>query len=166
MIDKKAYNDSYYVKNKEYLKARSRERYKQKRDLILQDRAVNWEKYKSIELKSNFGITYNTYLGLLQKQNGACAICKLPETTKSRSGRIKLLAVDHCHKTGWVRGLLCAACNQAIGLIKEDVDTAVAIINYLESHAKVAIPTVGQALLSATTDGLFGSSQEENVSEM
>ncbi|KKM72361.1 hypothetical protein LCGC14_1421320, partial [marine sediment metagenome] len=39
--------------------------------------------------------------------------------------------VDHCHKTGIVRGLLCKSCNLTLGFVKDDVDLLQGLINYL-----------------------------------
>jgi hypothetical protein len=57
---------------------------------------------------------------MLKSQNYVCAICKNPETVKSVKGKLKELAVDHCHNTGKIRGLLCYACNIGIGLFKNN----------------------------------------------
>ena len=65
-------------------------------------------------LKSLYGMTLEEYDNMFNKQNGVCAICFQP--CKSKKG----LAVDHNHKTGKVRGLLCANCNGAIGMLQED----------------------------------------------
>lgn len=62
---------------------------------------------------------------MLREQGGTCAICHGTETV----GR---LAVDHCHSTGRVRGLLCTNCNQAIGKLKDDSQLLRNAINYLE----------------------------------
>ncbi len=60
------------------------------------------------QLKAKYGITEEIYEKLLSGQGGVCAICQ-------RHQRYKRLAVDHCHKTGQVRGLLCENCNRGIG---------------------------------------------------
>lgn len=62
---------------------------------------------------------------LFAEQGGTCAICELPEI----SGRS--LAIDHCHETGRVRGLLCNRCNRALGLMKDDPERLLRAINYL-----------------------------------
>lgn len=49
---------------------------------------------------------------MLDFQDGKCGVCRKPENGKA-------LAVDHCHETGRVRGLLCSKCNTAIGLLKD-----------------------------------------------
>src|SRR5690242_13759158 len=71
--------------------------------------------------KRKFGITLEQYEEMLKAQDNKCAICRKEETTPhSRSKKIIRLAVDHCHTTGKVRGLLCRSCNQVLGVLKED----------------------------------------------
>lgn len=61
---------------------------------------------------------------MVKAQNNRCAICySLPE-----KGR---LAIDHCHKTGKVRSLLCTSCNVAVGMVAENIELAERIISYL-----------------------------------
>lgn len=73
-------------------------------------------------LLKQFGIDLSTYNDMLSKQGGTCAICKQPETFVHR-GVLVSLAVDHCHKTGKVRGLLCRSCNQGIGHFKDSIQS-------------------------------------------
>jgi Recombination endonuclease VII len=70
-----------------------------------------------------YGISLAEYDALLEKQGGACAICR-----KRPKGR---LCVDHCHVTGMVRGLLCNECNGALGYLKDDQGSLVAALAYL-----------------------------------
>lgn len=83
------------------------------------------EKTKDIHLKRNYGITLEQYDALLKRQRGKCAICK----NTCSSGRA--LAVDHCHQGGHVRGLLCTACNRALGLLKDDTTIVERALDYL-----------------------------------
>ncbi len=78
-------------------------------------------------LRANFGITVAEYNALLVKQGGVCAICG--ETC----GTGKMLAVDHCHKSGKIRGLLCFDCNSGIGKLKDDVEMLHRAISYLQA---------------------------------
>ena len=87
-------------------------------------------------LLRKFGITLDEYESMLESQGGVCAICKQPE----RGNRAKRLAVDHCHETGVIRGLLCQSCNRALGLFKDDVDLLNAAINYLTFLDKAEKP--------------------------
>lgn len=66
--------------------------------------------------RKQYGISLKEYDALLKKQGRKCAVC----SAKSGETRIKRLAVDHCHETNVVRGLLCQRCNRAIGLLGDD----------------------------------------------
>ncbi len=66
-------------------------------------------------LKRLFKITIEDYHELLNIQNNVCAICGQPETAKNSKGEIRPLGIDHDHKTGLVRGLLCHKCNVGLG---------------------------------------------------
>lgn len=72
-------------------------------------------------LKALCGISVEDYDRLFAFQHGLCAVCGKPESAVL-NGRLKRLAVDHCHEGGQVRGLLCSRCNTAIGLMNDDVD--------------------------------------------
>lgn len=74
--------------------------------------------HKASWLKRAYGITLEEYNAIHSKQSGVCAICKQAETRVGHWGLKLDLAVDHCHSTGRIRGLLCANCNQAIGLLR------------------------------------------------
>jgi Recombination endonuclease VII len=79
----------------------------------------NMEAAKTTELRK-YGITAKDYNKLLWLQNSLCAICKQKETRTIKGGKISALAVDHCHDTKLVRGLLCYACNVGIGFFKHN----------------------------------------------
>jgi len=79
-------------------------------------------------LKYMYGLTTENYEQLYLKLNGKCAICGKPEQRKSSSH----LCVDHCHKTGKIRGLLCHKCNSGIGKLNDDVELLKKAISYLE----------------------------------
>lgn len=82
---------------------------------------------RSLKYINRYGITVDHYNEMLMTQNGVCAIC-----SKSPSGKKQRLCVDHCHKTGEVRGLLCNDCNVGIGRLKDDIELLVSAIVYLE----------------------------------
>lgn len=89
---------------------------------------------KKHRLSSVYNIPLEEYLTMLKSQNNLCAICGNPEkrNTSSDNKPTMDLAVDHCHSTGKIRGLLCASCNTAIGLLKEDPAIFKQALNYLE----------------------------------
>jgi hypothetical protein len=86
---------------------------------------------KEWNLNRRFKITGDDYSKLLTAQGGGCAICKCAETHTYKSGKLKELAVDHCHDTGTVRGLLCANCNRALGYFQDDLERITRAIDYL-----------------------------------
>lgn len=89
----------------------------------------NPEKLSSKWRALNFNI--EKYNKLLIEQNNLCAICHKEETLKGVSGKIKRFAVDHCHKTGKIRGLLCGKCNKSIGLFEDNIEKLQKAISYL-----------------------------------
>jgi hypothetical protein len=97
-------------------------------------RAKNRSALCDRERKRKFGITRNEYANMFHSQNGVCAICSEPETA-TRLGVIKALSVDHDHKTGKVRGLLCSDCNTGIGKLKENRNVFISAIKYLDQHS-------------------------------
>lgn len=96
------------------------------------------DSYRNSYLKREFGITIEEYKQMHGEQDGKCAICLQEETARhpSDQNRIKRLAVDHCHTTGQVRGLLCDNCNRGIGLFKEDETRLTRAINYLNERKR------------------------------
>lgn len=74
-------------------------------------------------------MTITDFESKVAEQRGVCAICK---QTNIVNGVERRLCVDHDHKTGQVRGLLCRWCNAAIGLLDDDCDKLAAAVSYLE----------------------------------
>jgi hypothetical protein len=66
---------------------------------------------------------------MYEEQNGACAICK-----GEGDGRWKKLCVDHDHKTGKVRQLLCRNCNVVLGQVGDNPNLLEEMIKYLQKH--------------------------------
>jgi Recombination endonuclease VII len=84
---------------------------------------------------TKFGLTLETYDALCKAQGNLCAVCRRPERRRLH-GRVTQLAVDHSHVSGKVRGLLCACCNRALGLLRDDIQLIDKMIAYLESHRR------------------------------
>jgi hypothetical protein len=101
---------------------------------------VQWHKKPrvsrhALHIKRMFGMSADDYKNLLDFQGGVCAICGQKETRHSSNGKDFLpLAVDHDHKTGRVRGLLCSRCNTAIGYFDDDVVVIEKALVYLKEH--------------------------------
>jgi hypothetical protein len=80
---------------------------KYKSSILRGTRNRSYEARRNTNLRTKYGITLIQYNEMNKAQGGVCALCSKPP--KSRN-----LDVDHCHKTGRVRGLLCPTCNSAI----------------------------------------------------
>lgn len=95
-------------------------------------------KAKNEHLRKRHGITLGEYLAMYERQGGACAVCGKVETVfDKRTGDIKALAVDHCHSSGVIRGLLCQRCNHGIGMLGDSaVGVARALAYLLEAEER------------------------------
>lgn len=119
---KREWQRQYNIKNREKIREAQKDWDKR-----------NPEKRKAIrrraEFKFRYGITPEEYELMHKKQKGLCSICLEHES------KFKMkLAVDHCHKTGKIRSLLCSNCNTALGLIKENHLTMQRTISYIMRH--------------------------------
>lgn len=76
---------------------------------------------------NKYGIKWSDYLSMLERQDGKCKICGSIFSDKVK----RRLAIDHCHKTNKVRGLLCFNCNAGIGFFKDDAYLMLKAIEYL-----------------------------------
>lgn len=76
-------------------------------------RAKHRDAVKRSQWLTGYGLTSADYNRMLAEQDGKCALCKSPE--HGRTERFKYWNVDHCHKTGKVRALLCHVCNITLG---------------------------------------------------
>jgi hypothetical protein len=92
------------------------------------------ENHKANQLKAKYGITVEEYQAMFDSQGGVCKLCGQEETTRiSRGDGIRSLAVDHDHKTGKVRGLLCHQCNVVLGQYELHKDLFPKFQEYLDS---------------------------------
>lgn len=117
-------------KNPEKYRERSRANY-QKNPEYHNQYSKNWYQENAQEvrdryLKREYGIDSKEYERMLKSQSGGCKICGAPPTEG------QALAVDHCHATGRVRGLLCDLHNRGLGYFQEAPALLRAAANYLE----------------------------------
>lgn len=94
----------------------SREYNRSKRSMLYPGR-------RALRLKAEYNITENDYNNMLTGQNGLCKICSRESSKK--------LHIDHCHRTGKVRGLLCSKCNIGLGHFKDDPELLNKAVDYL-----------------------------------
>lgn len=96
-------------------------------------KAQDYKKHKDKRLAYRrsylYGVSPDDYDALHDKFSGSCGICGNTE----ESG--VALAIDHCHGSGKVRGLLCNNCNNGLGRFKDDEELLQLAINYLKENA-------------------------------
>lgn len=86
------------------------------------NRLQNSEREKLYAIEYKYELSPDDYSKLYETCGGVCSICK----------KASKLVVDHCHRSGQVRGLLCGQCNTMLGMAKDSVDTLQSAILYLK----------------------------------
>lgn len=84
-------------------------------------------KYLDTLMKNKYGISLEEFESIVEEQGGGCAIC-----SKTAEEQGKRLAIDHCHTTNKVRGVLCSNCNFGIGSLKDNLELLAKAYIYLE----------------------------------
>ncbi len=86
-------------------------------------------------LRYRYGITFQDFLYKLHAQDKKCAICKVDlEIKPDDISRTKNVAVDHCHASGKVRGILCKNCNFGLGFFFDSESNLLNAIKYLRFY--------------------------------
>lgn len=92
-----------------------------------------WDRLRRrAHLFKKYGITLEQYENLIEIQGRKCAICQEERLYDSRSFRPH---IDHCHKTGIVRGILCGGCNMGLGALKDDPKIVQRALSYLLKYS-------------------------------
>jgi len=100
------YYRKYYSKNKMQVMARCHNYY-------LNNKKKYYINNTKRHLKQKYNLTIETFDDYLKQQQNKCAICG-----KSNKSQLQKFSIDHCHKTGKIRGLLCKKCNTGLGSLK------------------------------------------------
>lgn len=132
---KREHRAAYRERNKAKIKEASRLRYQAKKGEYKERHRKyyeeNYSRVKDAELQRKYGITLEDYEAMHLAQGGVCAICGKPETSVFR-GTPRSLSVDHHHKTGQVRELLCFRCNSVLGKLEESPELIKKLLAYAE----------------------------------
>jgi len=126
---------AWYQKNKVEARAKRKKYYAENRNAILDQMKERYHSDPEVRqshidsaIKSKHGISAEEYRyeywRLYEMQNGNCAICR----------KRKKLVLDHCHRTGKIRGLLCPNCNTSLGLVKENLEIVEGLRTYIRKQ--------------------------------
>lgn len=87
--------------------------------------------------KYRYGITRDEIDDMIEAQGGLCAVCRRPESQiVPKSGKPRRLQVDHDHRTGRPRGMVCQFCNMVLGHVDDSTEHLQRFIAYLDQHAE------------------------------
>jgi hypothetical protein len=133
--ESKAYGpDNFFWRRLTYKKLGSETKKEYQRRSMQEYRRNNPEKMRDKDLRRKYGITLERYDAMFSEQRGLCAICGQPSTvTDHWTGKPRRLSVDHCHKEGHVRKLLCQQCNQGLGNFRHDARLLTQAASYIGS---------------------------------
>lgn len=110
-MNKKEYHRIWRLNNRDRFNATCRKSYYKHHAKNLERKRLynknNKERQRDLEYKRKYGISLATYNWMVLEQDNKCALCLLPSLKRR-------LDVDHNHKTGKVRGLLCRTCNRKV----------------------------------------------------
>lgn len=126
----KIVNQSYRSNHKEEIAEKQRQYFQTNKAAIkirrsTYDKNWNWKRYGIIN-KDGSAFTTVDFDRAYQVQQGKCLGC-----TVHQSELRQVLHPDHDHSTGFFRGLLCEHCNRALGLLRDDVNTLINLVDYL-----------------------------------
>lgn len=132
--ERKAYFKKNYEEHREERRAKQRIYYQEHRLEIIEYNKRRYKEYKPVkragDVRRRYGLSLQDYNRMMEDQKGRCAICgELPTKGKGNT-----LHVDHNHKTGKIRQLLCHNCNLSIGYAKENTEILQSMIEYLNKH--------------------------------
>lgn len=94
-------------------------------------REANKKRLSVSKNRAKLKITVEQFDAMLAERDGRCEMCG-----KHQSEMDRRICIDHCHKTGIVRGLLCDTCNRGLGLLKDDTSLLARGILYLDKYKK------------------------------
>jgi len=103
--------------------------------MSLFDFDLNPQPDRKMAVEKTYGITGEQLVQMAFDQGGKCAICG-GKSIGGKSQREKYLAVDHCHTSNKVRGLLCSHCNMGLGSFKDSPELLRLAAAYLERSRK------------------------------
>jgi len=126
-ITRKKYKNSEHGKNveKRYRASSKDRRSEYYKKYNKTEKRKNWirEYNKYSKMKKNYDLSKETYDKMITEQENKCYICKI---------QLNRANIDHCHKTGKVRAILCTGCNHGLGNFKENTDLLKKAILYIQ----------------------------------
>lgn len=120
-------------------------------ELTPEQRRDNWRKHR-------YGLSPEDFVAILAGQRGRCGACETDDPGKRKDGTAAW-CIDHDHKTGRIRGVLCHRCNITLGLVEDRAHLLFALVEYLDESKTKKLPgrargiAVKSQIIRAFTEG-------------
>ena len=122
-------------RNKKLCKQWDRNNKDKKRAYNARKYAESGDFYRNNSFRDRYGLTLDDAKALLSKQGGVCEICGEPIDLDVKGVNAPNKGhMDHCHKSGAVRGVLCRNCNWGLGNFRDSPELALSAASYLEKY--------------------------------
>ena len=118
---------SQLARNAQYVAAHPGDRAAARKRNYMRTQRAQIDRSRKTRLRNKYGLSLADFNDMWAAQGFACAVCQTPLSQRQAY-------VDHCHKTGRVRGILCHGCNSSIGFAKDDPSRLRRLAAYLENH--------------------------------
>lgn len=133
--DRRKYIEEWRIRHRDRIREYDSIRHKINRELnpekiramVKKWRGENKESTAHYSIKQKYGIGLKEKREMYESQDGKCAICFEPKPPIGSEG----LQIDHCHRTGTIRGLLCSKCNRLLSNSRDSVEVLMSAIMYL-----------------------------------
>lgn len=119
----------YYAKNPGLVGEKAKAWRESNADRVKEYRAANRQKSYRQEVVRKYGVPADWFDLQMRKQKGRCMGCKID---LSGTNKQDTPHVDHCHKSGKVRGILCNRCNSVVGLCEDSTSILQSLTRYLK----------------------------------
>lgn len=104
-----------------------------KKAFIARDPKRHLIQQRKSHIKIKYNLTWESYTELYNSQKGKCKICETPvKLMGSNAEHSEVARIDHSHRTGKIRGILCNECNKGLGSFKDNIKSLKNAISYLE----------------------------------
>lgn len=136
-MDRKEYLKKWKRDNREKVRKHNKEWKERNPEKVRASKRLWRSRHSTHNNYYKYGVTEEWYQAKLKDQGQCCAICGTKDSGTRRGFQFH---IDHCHKTGQLRGLLCYRCNIFLAHLEHDPSRYTKAVNYLEQYSTGSTP--------------------------